>query len=144
MKAFAATVITDASFCPKTKCAGWAAWVAHDKGRVKKYGAFKRQPKSSAQAELWAAINGITLATREGATDILLQTDCQSVVDLINGQAEKVYQALVLAKQTARPRIVAVHVKGHTRNKESRFWCNRWCDTNAKAVMNAQRAQLQK
>jgi len=139
-----ATVITDASFCPDTASAGWAAWVAYDKGKIKQYGAFKRKPKDSAQAELWAAINGIAIASKAGAKKILLQTDCQQVVDLINREKDKVYQALALAKITDKPTIDAIHVKGHTNKSGARFWVNRWCDEKAGIVMREQRAATKK
>ncbi len=135
-----ATVITDASFCHDTKSAGWAAWISPDMGeRIKRYGTFKRKPAHSAQAELWAAINGITLAAKAGATDIYIQTDCLQVVELINGQTEKVYEALMLAKFEGRPSIKAAHVKGHTRHGAAKFWVNRWCDKHAGIAMREQR-----
>lgn len=137
-----ATVITDASFCPETKSAGWAIWVAHDKGaRIKKYGNFKRMPKDSGMAELWAAINGIAYATRAGAKSILLQTDCTYVVKLLNEHPDKIYEALRLVKIEERPTVKVFHVKGHTNSSWSgaKYWVNRWCDKHAGIAMRTQR-----
>lgn len=135
-----ATVITDASFCPETGAAGWAAWVAHDKGKIKRFGAFKRPPKNSGQAELWAALNGVALAAKAGAIDVLLQTDCMEVVNLLNGNKHKVYQALALVGIKETIKVSTFHVRGHTHSswKGARFWVNRWCDGRAGAVMREQ------
>ncbi len=143
-----ATVITDASFCPETGASGWAAWVTYSKGtereRIKRYGTFKRKPKDSGQAELWAALNGVALAAKAGALDILLQTDCMQVVNLLRDNQDKVYQSLELAKISTRPKVSTFHVKGHTNSswKGARFWVNRWCDAQAGAQMRRQRKSL--
>lgn len=138
-----ATVITDASFCPETNAAGWAAWVSPDRGdRIKRFGKFKRKPKDSGQAELWAALNGVALAAGAGATDVLLQTDCMQVVNLLRDNKDKIYQSLAIAGITVRPRVVVFHVKGHTRFGAAKFWVNRWCDTQAGIIMRRQRIEL--
>ncbi len=140
-----ATVITDASFCHDTKSAGWAAWVSYNKDgetrRIKKYGNFKRMPSGSGQAELWAALNGVALAAKAGAIDVLLQTDCMEVVTLLNTNKHKVYQALMLVGIKETIKINTFHVKGHTGSswKGARFWVNRWCDAQAGAAMRRQR-----
>lgn len=141
-----ATVITDASFCPETNAAGWAAWVTYSKGtereRIKKFGTFKRKPKDSGQAELWAALNGVALAAKAGALDILLQTDCMQVVNLLKENQDKIQQSLALAKIYTNPKVSTFHVKGRTQFKGARFWVNRWCDAQAGAEMRRQRKSL--
>ena len=141
-----ATVITDASFCPHTKSAGWAAWVTlnipgRPVERVKQYGAFQQRPKSSTEAELWAAWNGIWLAYRHGARHILCQTDCLAVVrNPSSGRRGMSYSEI---KATHWPEAVVQfrHVKGHTNRDEPRFFVNRWCDEQAGRVMRKQRKQ---
>lgn len=131
-----ATVITDASWCPNTKAGGWASWVTMSCGRIKKAGLFKDLAATPTQAELWAALNGIWFAVEAGATEILIQTDCQGVVDQIN-------KAVIPdMKHFTGITIVARHVKGHTEKEEARFYVNRWCDTEAKIHMRKQRANI--
>ncbi len=65
-----ATVIADASYCPKTGAAGWAVWVRTDNHPVvKKSGTFKVRPMKPSQAELWAAYNGLHIAHMIGVDD---------------------------------------------------------------------------
>lgn len=139
-----ATVITDASFCPDTKAAGWAVWIAYDGGKIKKYGRFKRDPAHSGQAELWALLNGIAIATRAGAKLILAQSDCQSALDLVKENPDKVWQALGLVGLKDRPKINTKHVEGHTKHAGARYWVNRWCDTGAGSIMREIRSERAK
>lgn len=131
-----ATVITDASWCPNTKAGGWATWVAMNKGRIKKAGLFKELADTPTQAELWAALNGVWFAVEAGATEVLVQTDCQGVVDQIN-KAQipdlKYFQGMT---------IIARHVRGHTKVQDARSFVNRWCDTEARIHMRKQRAYI--
>lgn len=131
-----ATVITDASWCPQTKAGGWASWVTMSSGRIKRAGLFKELAGTPTQAELWAALNGIWYAVEAGATDILVQTDCQGVVDQINKATIpdlRYFKGL---------NIIARHVRGHTKVDDSRSFVNRWCDTEAKVHMRKQRADI--
>lgn len=141
-----ATVITDASFCPRTKAAGWAAWVRVDgrKEPIRRYGAFKNPVSSSLDAEMLAAINGVFIATKEGATEVLIQTDCLAVVHMFEGVTvqRSIKDAFTRAKARAGvlgTRISARHVRGHTSDKAPRSWVNRWCDEHAGKQMRAQR-----
>lgn len=136
-----ATVISDASLCHDTKAGGWAAYVAVDGGiRVQNSGAFKRRPKDVNEAELWAVINGLTIAKLSGAKVALVQTDSLHVVRLI--QQNKHAFSGHLRRLGLDIRVKARHVKGHTKRKEPRFWCNRWCDKEARRHMKLQRKEL--
>ena len=140
MKTVRATVITDASFCHHTRSGGWAAWVTintfYELGaprviRIKRYGTFHKRPKNSTEAEVWAAYNGIWLAYANGATDILIQTDCTGAIDRDHkGAAKKHWPDATVAWR---------HVKGHTDREEARFFVNRWCDEHAGKMMRKQR-----
>lgn len=131
-----ATVISDASFCPDTRAAGWAAWVSMTGNhKIKRSATFKQLPKHSTEAEYWAALNGIWLAFQAGASDILIQTDCLSVVNRINNGDKEL-------NRFHRCRVRARHVRGHTNRKEPRFFVNRWCDEHARKHMLRQRKQL--
>lgn len=144
-----ATVITDASFCPRTRAAGWAAWVRVDgrKEPIRRYGAFKQPVASSRDAEMLAAINGVFIATKEGATEVLVQTDCLAVVHMFEGVTvqKSIKNAFVRAKAKAGVqgvRMSARHVKGHTSDAAPRSWVNRWCDEQAGKQMRTQRARV--
>jgi ribonuclease HI len=140
-----ATVIADASWCPHTKAAGWAAWVVINHTspprvqRVQRYGRFHQRPKSSTEAELWAAWNGIWIAHKLGATDVLCQTDCLSVVQHPGSGRRGHSYPEVSKRYWPGTKVTFRHVKGHTSNPEPRFYVNRWCDTHARKVMKAQR-----
>lgn len=134
-----ATVITDASFCAKTKKAGWAAWITLDDGqRVKRYAALKGHVERSDLAEMKAAANGIWLAMKYGATDVLLQSDCMAVIDGIN-QNKDGWKRQRAKAGICSVRIKAKHVKGHTETADARSYINRWCDQNAKNEMRKAR-----
>jgi ribonuclease HI len=140
-----ATVIADASFCPETRAAGWAAWITLSNNlvfpeRIKRFGAFHRLPEHSTQAEEWALYNGLWLAYQRGAREILAQTDCLTVIDkcLSNNAAFLTAKAAAFPDATVSFR----HVKGHTNREEARFFVNRWCDANAKRIMIEQRKEL--
>jgi len=142
-----ATVITDASFCPETKAAGWACWIRID-GRetpIKHYGSLKVPVSAAHEAEMLAALNGLWLAYKYGATSALLQTDCLAVVNAISGaQNHRKIRARWVEKLAAcgltQFPIRARHVKGHTRIQDARSYVNRWCDAHAKQSMREQRS----
>lgn len=132
-----ATVITDASYDHKTGKAGWAAWIRIDGMQpIKAYGAFKGRVSSSLDAEAKAAANGIALALKNGASEVLLQTDCLIVVHYINGvtkkpSALKKWRSIVRKTGIKRERLTARHVKGHSATQDARSYVNRWCDEHA-------------
>ena len=115
--------------------------IAYDGGaRGQHSGMFRSRPTNSGLAELQAVLNGIWLAYQNGAKEILVQTDCMSVVHAVQGMGA--YARLYLnAKAEHFPAAVvrAKHVKGHTQVADARSWCNRWCDRNAKEQMRKQR-----
>ena len=139
-----ATVITDASFCHETKAGGWAAWIAYDGGtKEKQSGNFRSRPPNSGVAELQAALIGIWFAYKNGAREILIQTDCMSVVHAVQQRsgpyASKYREAQLEHFKDAKVR--CKHVKGHSSTQDARSWCNRWCDEAAKIQMRKQRGE---
>lgn len=137
------TVISDASLCHETKAGGWAVWVRVDGGiRIQQAGPFKRRPDNATEAELWAAINGLTIAYKAGATEVLLQTDSLNVVQMV--QRNKQSFTGHLRRLGIKLRVRAKHVKGHTRVQDARSHCNRWCDKEARRHMKQQRKELSK
>lgn len=141
-----ATVITDASFCHRSKAAGWAAWIRIDgiDDPIKKYAEFKRPVRSAQEAEMLAAINGIWLAKQYGATQVLVQTDCLAVVHMLEGMTKKPHLKDDFTRRAASAGILGMrfsgrHVRGHTDTQDARSYVNRWCDTKAKTAMRRQR-----
>lgn len=104
--------------------------------RVTERGVFHRLPQNSTEAERWAAYNGIWLAYHNGARDILVQTDCMS---LVTGQHGKMARDM-----WPEANVRWKHVKGHNlhRVQDRRTWVNNWCDKNAKKEMKRQRARI--
>lgn len=139
-----ATVITDASFCDKAKVAGWAAWIRIDgiSYPIKRYGSFKTMPKTSIEAEKLAAINGMWIAKEFGADAIMLQSDCMSVIHLIDGTTRQKklkdwwYKRLASCGLLGVP-MTAKHVKGHTKTNDARSYVNRWCDEKSRNAMRS-------
>lgn len=137
-----ATVIVDASYCPDTFASGWAAWVRVDAvaDAIKMYGTFKTQPRNSGEAEVMAAINGIWIAARAGASFILVQSDCMAVIHLLeettsSPRMRELWQNSLKDNGLDRLILDGAHVKGHTRNMDARSWVNRWCDAQARIAM---------
>lgn len=134
-----ATVITDASFNNKDMSSGWAAWVRVDDldHPIKHYSSFsKLKPKTSTEAEKMAAINGVWIANKYGADAVLIQSDCMAVIHMLNGTTRKrklisQWNCWIEAAGVSDIRMIAKHVKGHTRTKDARSHVNRWCDKMA-------------
>lgn len=133
-----ATVITDASYCQQTGSAGWAAWVRIDGhfAAIKMSGQPKHPPVNSTFAEIYAALNGIWLAYHHGARDILIQSDCMTVIHLVAGRCKnqdmvKLWRDGMSLMPSAN--VAARHVKGHNYNKvkDARTYVNDWCDRQA-------------
>lgn len=133
-----ATVITDASFCPDLKVGGYGCWIAADGIKNQGFsGPIQIQCANSYEAELMAAAIGVTIANQTfGVTDILLQSDCEGVRNLLrDAKIRKDY----IHHLDPIPALRFKHVKGHTKRKEPRFWVNRWCDREAGFWMRKER-----
>jgi ribonuclease HI len=127
------TIIVDASYCAETQLAGWAAWIRIGEGKgalIKSSGVFRDKLECNNTAELLAAANAVYIATKAGATRILVQTDSLTAVAAIN--AAKAEWRLAVCDFAKCSNISARHVKGHTMSREPKFYCNRWCDAEAK------------
>lgn len=141
-----ATVITDASFCPILKVGGWAAWIKGDGGiSIKDGGILPAPDLDSTVAEMMAAGNGIWLAAKAGATRILIQSDCQAVIHLVEGRTRSPkllghWEAFTALPIMAVVQLEARHVKGHGPIHNARTWVNGWCDKTAGQYMEQARA----
>ena len=144
-----ATVITDASFCPKAKVGAWAAWIRVD-GMDKAIRGSGQLPfdatPDSTVAEVMAAGNGCWLAAQQGATHLLLQSDCMAVIHLVEkrAKAERLLalwdHLLKLPDMAGVQNIMVRHVKGHGVVKDRRTFVNAWCDSAAYAELEKARA----
>jgi ribonuclease HI len=81
------TIIADASFCPASRAAGWAAWIKAD-GRDSALvsGNFTRiAPASSGEAEFFAVANALFKAVKDGFVGprdrVMIQSDCVAVLE---------------------------------------------------------------
>lgn len=133
-----ATIITDASWNPSNKAAGWACWIRYDDQQLIRFAAeFKSPMISAGRAEYCAVINSIALAIKSAKTEltsILVQTDCMDVVMTVKRKG----RSLIMQELPTLtvPDILIRHVKGHVRNpKKVNHWCNNWCDAEAKKKM---------
>ena len=143
--AISATVITDASYCHATGVAGWAAWVKSSTFCKMKHGVLI-PCANSAEAELYAAMNGIWFPVNAGATSILLQSDNMQVVNALNDEGGKWMNSLwrrIKAEHFRDIKVRAKHVKGHTNVQDARSFVNRWCDSKAKEHMLIERKKKQ-
>lgn len=139
-----ATVITDASFDPKTGASGLAAWIKLDGGRSIKTGGVLKGAGNSTEAEILAAAYGVRLAAEAGASHILLQSDCMAVMHVVWKTATPNRMTQMWRDMLEEPKVLGVfvqarHVKGHGRIHDARTWVNDWCDRTAYKYMEQER-----
>lgn len=143
-----ATVIVDASFCQFEKVAGWAGWVRIDgRDEAVKYSGPLTECTDSTLAEVKAAANGVWLASKAGASHILLQSDCMAVLHVLRGKSRAERLVGVWEELRAMPEVegrylYGKHVKGHGPIVSVRTYCNDWCDRMARAEMRKLRQKV--
>ena len=159
------TLITDASYCNQTGCAGWAAWAIGEVGRFTWSGPVTRiRCETSGDAEMVAALYGFMAVVRDmPPDDVLLQSDCQRTLEVLRallgfgdnpyhgGSRTKPYRRTEHGVTACERRVAEAwgvrlrdmpvqvrvrHVKGHTgKGLGGRYWVNRHVDQLAKAEM---------
>lgn len=140
------SVFTDASWCPHKKVGGWGAWVKSGRGQFQKGGPFKTSVVSSQVAEMYAVLNGITVAMKTGLAlpgdTLLVQTDCQSAIYAFGRESKarcsEAQQACIMFKQAKAKHGVIVelrYVPAHTKGDKPRLWVNNLCDSLAREGM---------
>lgn len=148
-----ATIIADASFCPETHGAGYAYWIATQRGKKGGQGAFSGPVESCTTAEAMALVNALYDAMKSGLVErgdsILLQTDCIGAIDVLSARLSSghlgMQQAFCKFTWLVAKGGFAVkfkHVKGHTQNEAARYVVNRICDKNAKKHMQNARNSI--
>ena len=147
------TVITDASYCPETKAAGFGYWAVSQ--RMRKYGGgpLRELPRNSQEAEMLAIVNAVIKACESGVAEagdeILIQSDCLGALNTFEGKRTRVAdweQGIVDGLAVFGIELNLFfryrHVKGHTNGATPRLWVNNLCDKHAKEGMRERRSQL--
>jgi len=111
------TIIADASFCPASRAAGWAAWIKAD-GRDSALisGSFtKITPASSGEAEFFAVANALFKAVKDGfirqRDKVMIQSDCVAVLEAmlwgLDCQESQHPEGCGLSRPRTRPALAA-------------------------------------
>lgn len=141
------TLFTDASWCPKTRAGGWAAWVKSDSGTFKRSGRLSKDVTNSYFAELMAFVNGCYFAVSSvpDTTLLVAQTDCTTIMHRIKEKKKlkpfEQHAYAILDNRLEGVRLSVRHVKAHTSNTDPRSYINNWCDINAKLHMRSLRRE---
>lgn len=146
------TIITDASHCPNTLAGGYGVWVTGDHGRKSFRGPLSGA-KDSSEIESKAMCNGLWHGIRSGLIKrgdvVLMQTDCDAALKLLQGKRPPRYDAefdvLDWFTDTTISNGILVrfrHVKGHTQKQDQRSKSQRRCDRDAGIEMNNERKRL--
>ncbi len=140
-------VFCDASWCPETKRAGWAAWMIKNGERKRFSNQHKESCLSSNEAETTAIAISVHLAIKAwpGSGAILIQSDCMHAIKVMENKlkgtkkeraARQVAHSLALeGKKT----LIFRHVQGHMADNAPRNFVNAWCDRHARAEMQKAR-----
>lgn len=147
------TIIADASFCPDLKVAGFGYWIASDRGKTGGGGALKGTIANNVVAEMMAVCNGLHQAIFKGLVlagdEVLLQSDCRPALDAfarvrskLSEAEHRVVMALDKLISSGNLDVTYRHVKGHSKDKASRYVANECCDKRAKKHLRKARGQV--
>ncbi|MED6004898.1 MULTISPECIES: reverse transcriptase-like protein [Enterobacteriaceae] len=150
-----ATLITDASHCPKTGAAGFGFWCVSDRGKLAGGKPLNGAIKDSYEAEAKGVANSLVIGLRSGIIQqgdtVIIQLDNISVVYGINGKLRKkrkdikeILDFIRNFKIENNLKIECRHVKGHSKKTENRYSANKHCDKRAKEQMKIYRSELSK
>lgn len=145
------TIISDASFCPNTKAAGYGGWVVCDRGNNASGGPLNGAPTSGA-AETMAICNvvweGFKANLIQCGDHLTIQTDCATAIKVykearwtsaVEGSAFK------WLNDQARKYNLTIefrHVKGHSNVQDTRSKAQRFCDERARSAMQKERSKI--
>ena len=139
------TIITDASFCSKTLAAGYGVWIASEQGKKAFEGPLPK-PRDNNVAETMAIANALWHGCDSGIIQsgaiILIQTDSANAISSLKGIIHPTCQQVrdaVCYVERIKQRFSLVlrykHVRGHTKNADSRSRAQNHCDAAAKRQM---------
>ena len=150
-----ATIISDASVCPKSGANGYAFWAVSGRGRFCGEGSFKTAVVDTVAAEAMGAINALYCALRAGviATGdrVLVQVDNLAVPAVLAGAMKRKrslarYAPLRSAFDGLSLRysiqVRFRHVRGHSAQNTPRFAAQKLCDRAARRRMRQMRSRL--
>ncbi len=148
------TIISDASVDVQAGTAGYGFWAVSCRGRYAGHGVFKGGAQDSNSAEMMAVINAIHITLRTGIAQagdsVLVQTDSAHAISHFtkkvvhkNSRAAIKYRPMVNRLDEIATefqlRVLFRHVKGHSRERDSRSVAQRMADKRAKAAMRRAR-----
>lgn len=134
------TVLTDASWCPYEKVAGWACWIVCNGERYKRFDAFFEKVETAKEAEIKAIINGVYIAKRVFMPDHYhIVSDCTQAMDALKGLGPTKHWKEKLVEIIGDAKITFKHVKAHSSTNDKRTFVNNWCDFQAKMAMRSLR-----
>lgn len=147
------TLITDASWCPDTKAAGFGGWCAGTAGSGKVGGAIMEALPTSQVAEAVAVCNAIWMAMDKGLlvanTDLLIQIDNQNVIRLYKDEAspanvheQKAVDWFFAVVEKYNLNVTFRYIKSHHDEDEARYNCHNLCDKEAKTFMRHRRSAI--
>lgn len=147
------TIISDASYCDKTKAAGFGSWVACKRGK-KSYGSILNGAINSGVAEAMGICNAIAYAMKGGlvfAGDVvLIQCDATDGLGILQGTTlgqcevrKKICDWFSDIVNKYKLKITFRHVKGHSKTLDSRSKAQRHCDELAYSYMQKARSLIQ-
>lgn len=140
------TINTDASYNSHYKIGTFSFWIVSDAGRICKRGNLKGDVITSQEAEFKAVLNALHFLLEKSGwkyiNRIIINCDCQPVVDMINGSetqkwAKSYKSHFNSIKKKFKISIEARKVKAHSGIDQSRNWVNDWCDEQAKGLLRS-------
>lgn len=145
------TIVSDASFCPDTKAAGYGGWVVCNRGNNANGGAIRGAPNSGA-AETMAICNVIWEGLKANliyvGDHLIVQTDCATAIKVYEearwtNEAEgSAFKWLNDQIRKYNLTIEFRHVKGHSNVKDQRSKAQRFCDERARSAMKLERSKI--
>lgn len=147
------TILSDASYCPEHKVAGYGFWIACQRGKLGGGGVIIEDVEDTNAAEMMAACNSIWHGVTNGiilkGDELLIQTDSLAAIDRLEGrrvvtmtaQQERIVAYYEKTIRRMELSVVLRHVKAHTGRLEARYTANRMCDIRARKNMRAARKQ---
>ena len=133
------TISCDASFHPKLKKGGYAFWISHYQGSIKRSGTFHEPLLDATEAEIKAVCNAFHfIESKFGRTIKLVFVNCDNatVRSIIKGKKfSNRYKAVskTLTKYVRKYELViAKHINGHRPGYNSRQYVNNWCDEHSR------------
>jgi ribonuclease HI len=150
------TIISDASYCSRTKCAGYGFWAVSERGRHAGGGSFKTSVSDQNAAEAMAIVNALhvslSLGITQGGDRVLIQTDSLSAIWRLSCTKKgrrrmppDAKLAVVRFTDLVRERSLTIefrHVKAHTKVADQRSKAQRHADARARVGMKKARAKV--